>query len=238
MRNRSFGRVSLAIFVLGFCLVGYVLTWPLRKHIGWPRFFLQWFGEALGLDIRIEGSPIRHDVLYVANHVSWLDILAMGGAVRTWFISKDDVMSWPLVGMLARIGGTIFINRESRRAARGQVDQLGTELLRHVPITLFPEGTTGDGTALFPFRPALFASVAPPPPGIRVQPVAIDYGAAAAEIAWTGDEDLGPNAKKVLARPGALVCTLRFLPPLPPSDNRKQLAAQAQSAIAEALAFP
>jgi 1-acyl-sn-glycerol-3-phosphate acyltransferase len=223
--------------VLAFCLLGYGLSWPLRRRIGWPRFFLQWFGEAMGLDVRVEGTPIRRDVLYVANHVSWLDILAMGGAVPTWFISKDDVKAWPLVGMLAKIGGTIFIDRESRRAARGQVDQLGQELLRHVPITLFPEGTTGDGTRLFPFRPALFASVAPPPSGIVVQPVAIDYGPAAAAIAWTGDEDLGPNAKKILARPGALRCTLKFLPPLAPSDDRKAIAAQAQAAIEAALAL-
>lgn len=236
-RYRTVGRVAVALFVLLFCLAGYALTWPIRRRIGWPRFFLQWFGEALGLDVRIEGTPIRRDVLYVANHVSWLDILALGGATPTWFISKSDVGDWPLVGMLARIGGTIFIDRESRRAAHGQVDQLGRALLGGHPITLFPEGTTGDGTTLFPFRPALFASVAPPPRGIAVQPVAIDYGHAAAEISWTGDEALGPNAKTVLARPAALICTLRFLPPLVPSDDRKRLAADAQAAIAEALAL-
>lgn len=235
-RTRFFARVALALFILGFCLAGYALSSPFRQRMGWNRFFLQWFGEAMGLDVRIEGTPIGRDVLYVGNHVSWLDILAIGGATPTLFVSKDDVMGWPLVGMLARIGGTIFIDRTSRRAAHGQVDQLGQALLEHHPITLFPEGTTSDGITMFPFRPALFASVTPPPPGIVVQPVAIDYGAAAAEIAWAGDEDLGPNAKKVLGRPGALVCTLKFLPPLPPSDDRKALAAQAQAAIAAALA--
>lgn len=235
-RLRPIARVALALFVLAFCLIGYGLTWPLRERIGWPRFFLQWFGEAIGLEVRVEGRPLGRDVLYVANHLSWLDILALGGATPTFFISKDDVDGWPLVGTLARIGGTIFIDRESRRAARGQVDQLGTALLGHYPVTLFPEGTTNDGLTLFPFRPALFASVAPAPPGISVQPVAIDYDAAAAAIAWTGDEDLGPNAKKVLARPGRLHCTIRFLDPLPPSDDRKALAAQAQAAIAAALA--
>ena len=237
MGARGFARLLLALAVLALCLAGYALTWPLRRRIGWPRFFLQWFGEALGLDVRIEGTPVGSDVLYVANHLSWLDILALGGATHSYFVSKDDVDGWPLVGMLARIGGTIFIDRESRRAARGQVDQLGQALLGHVPVTLFPEGTTNDGITLFPFRPALLASVAPPPPGIAVQPVAIDYGDAAAEICWTGDEDLWPNAKTILNRPGTLRCTLRFLPPLPPSDDRKQLAAQAQAAIAAALAI-
>ena len=234
---RTIARVSLAVSVLGLCLAGYCLTWPVRRRIGWPRFFLQWFGEALGLEVRIQGTPISRDVLYVANHVSWLDILALGGATSSAFVSKDDVSGWPLVGMLARIGGTIFIDRESRRATRGQVAQLGAALLRHRPITLFPEGTTGDGINLIPFRPALFASVAPPPPGVVVQPVAIDYGPAASEICWCGDEDLGANARKILGRPGALVCTLKFLPPLLASTERKQLAAQAQTAIAAALAI-
>lgn len=234
-RARRIARVVTGLSVLTFCLAGYALTWPIRKRIGWTRFFLQWFGEAMGLDVHVDGRPLGRDVLYVANHVSWLDILAMGGATPTFFISKDDVGAWPLVGMLARIGGTIFIDRNSRRAAHGQVDQLGQALLDHYPITLFPEGTTGDGLSLFPFRPALFASVAPPPPGIAVQPVAIDYGDAANEICWTGDEDLGPNATKVLERPGKLRCTIRFLPPLEPSADRKALAAQAQAAVAEAL---
>ena len=234
-KYRTAARVSTGVFVLAFCLAGYVLTWPLRRRIGWPRFFLQWFGEAMGLDVHVEGEPLGRDVLYVANHVSWLDILALGGATPTGFVSKDDVSGWPLVGMLARIGGTIFIDRESRRAVRGQADQLGQALGAHRPIVLFPEGTTNDGRTLFPFRAALFASVAPPPPGIRVQPVAIDYGAAAAEISWSGDEELGPNALKVLGRPGRLRCTIRFLDPLPPSDDRKALAAQAQDAISAAL---
>lgn len=235
-RYRFIFRLSTGLAIIAFCLVGYALSGPFRKRIGWRRFFLQWFGEAMGLDVRIEGKPVSRDVLYVANHVSWLDILALGGATHTAFVSKDDVDGWPLVGMLARIGGTIFIDRQSRRAARDQADQLATALLAHDPIALFPEGTTGDGISLFPFRPTLFASVAPPPPGIVVQPVAIDYGAAAPAIAWTGNEDLGPNARKVLGRPGALVCTIRFLPPLPPIDDRKRLAAEAQTVIARALA--
>jgi 1-acyl-sn-glycerol-3-phosphate acyltransferase len=236
MRIRVIGRAGYGIAVLLLCLTGYGLTWPLRHRIGWARFFLQWFGEAMGLDIRVEGVPVRDHVLYVANHLSWLDILALGGLTAPHFVSKDDVSSWPLVGMLARIGGTIFIDRESRRAARGQADQLGEALRSGRPVALFPEGTTNDGCGLFPFRAALFASVAPAPPGVVVQPIAIDYGAAAADIAWTGDEPLGPNAARVLGRRHGLRVTIRFLPPLAPSSDRKAIAAQAQAAIAAAIA--
>lgn len=233
---RYFGRAGLGIAVLLFCLIGYGLTWPLRHRIGWPRFFLQWFGEAMGMDVTIVGTPLRRDVLYVSNHLSWLDILAFGGATPMGFISKDDVARWPVVGMLARIGGTIFIDRQSRRAAHGQVDQLGAALLEHRPVMLFPEGTTNDGITVFPFRPALFASVAPPPPRISVQPVALDYGPLAPFVAWTGDEPLAPNLARVLGRKGRMPVVLRFLDPLPPSDDRKALAAEAQARVTAALA--
>ena len=236
VRWRFAGRLCLGIAILLLCLIGYGLTWPIRHRIGWPRFFLQWFGEAMGLDVRIVGTPLRRDVLFVANHLSWLDILAFGGAIRMGFIAKNDIAGWPVIGMLARIAGTIFIDRESRRAAHGQVDQLGAALLQHRPIMLFPEGTTNDGLSVFPFRPALFASVAPPPPGISVQPVAIDYGALAPIVAWSGDEELAPNARRVLSLSGGVPVILRFLDPLPVSEDRKALAAEAQARIVAALA--
>jgi 1-acyl-sn-glycerol-3-phosphate acyltransferase len=235
-RLRTIARLAAGLLIVALCLAGYALSWPLRRRIGWRRFFLQWFGEAIGLDVRVEGAPAGRDVLYAANHVSWLDILALGGATDTAFVSKADVGGWPLVGMLARIGGTIFIERERRGAARGQADRLAAALLRHGPVAFFPEGTTGDGVSLLPFRPALFAAVAPPPPGIAVQPVAIDYGAATADIRWAAGEGFGANARKVLERPGSIACTIRFLAPLAPRDDRKQLAAEARAAIAAALA--
>lgn len=233
---RAMARIAHGLIVLLFCLIGYGLSRPFGLHRRWPRFFLRRFGRAMGLRLSISGTPVPRDVLYVANHLSWLDILALGGVTGAAFVSKDDVDGWPLVGWLARIGGTIFIDRESRRAARGQADQIGEALLRGQPIVLFPEGTTNDGRTIFPFRPALFASVAPAPAGISIQPVAIDYAAAAPDIAWSGDDELGPNAIKVLSRPKGLKVHLHFLPPLPPSADRKALAAQAQAQIERALA--
>jgi 1-acyl-sn-glycerol-3-phosphate acyltransferase len=234
-RLRFITRAAFGVAILGFCFVGHGTARLFRRRSRWPRFFLHHFGRAMGLDVQVVGRPVAANVLYVANHLSWLDILALGGATGAGFIAKSDIAGWPLVGMIARIGGTIFVDRESRRAARGQADQIGEALIVGKPMTLFPEGTTNDGRALFPFRPALFASVAPPPAGIAVQPVAIDYGPVAAEIAWCGDEPLGPNAAKVLGRRGRLTVRLHFLPPLPPSTDRKQLAAQAQAAIEQAL---
>lgn len=232
---RRYTRIAVVLGVLAISLTAYGLSTRIGLRHQWTQRFLRWTARALSLDVQIVGTPVPDHVLYIANHLSWLDILALGSVVDTGFVAKDDVAGWPLIGWLARIGGTIFINRESRREARGQADALGEALKLGRPVVLFPEGTTNDGIALFPFRPALFASVCPPPAGVVIQPIAIDYGAEAAAICWTGDEPLAPNARKILERKGRLLVTLRFLTPITDHPDRKTLAAQTQRMIADAL---
>jgi 1-acyl-sn-glycerol-3-phosphate acyltransferase len=230
-------RIGRAVAALGFCYIGYGIARSFGRGDAWVPRFLAMAARAFGARVRVVGTPIPANVLYAANHVSWMDILALGGVTGAAFVSKDEVERWPLVGALARIAGTIFVRRESRASTRGQADALGVALARGRPAALFPEGTTGDGIALLPFRASLFAAVAPPPPGVCVQPVAIDYGAAAAEIAWAEGESAGANARRLLGRPGRLAVTLHFLAPIDPAlhDDRKAIAAAAQAAIAATL---
>lgn len=234
---RFAGRLLLAAAILLLCLAGYALARPFGRSERWVQRFLGLVARAFGARVRIEGVPLRRDVLFAANHLSWIDILALGGATGAAFVSKDAVAHWPGVGWLSRIGGTIFIDRATRAAARGQADALGAALASGRPAAFFPEGTTGDGLSVGPFRAALFAAVAPPPPGVRVQPVAIDYGAAATEIAWPDGESAAGNACRLIGRRGRLPVTLRFLPPIDPADlpDRKAIAAAARSAISVAL---
>ena len=116
-------------------------------------------------------------VLYAANHVSWLDILALGGAVPLNFVARHDVGQWPAIGWAADLNDTIYIARDVRSSVKGQADTLRQALDSGRAVGLFPEGTTDGGRALLPFRASLFASLYPALPGVRVQPVAIDYGA-------------------------------------------------------------
>ena len=111
------------------------------------------------------------------------------------------------------------------------------EGVRGRAVALFPEGTTEGGHVVLPFRPSLFASLFPPLPGVKVQPVAIDYGAIAEEIAWVGDEPAGANAGRILSRRGTIPVTLRFLEPVDPhqAGERKALAAAARAEVVEAL---
>ncbi len=176
-------------------------------------------------------------MLFVANHTSWLDILVLAGASGTAFVSKDDVARWPAIGWLASLNHTIFIARAARGQVRAQADTLAAALARGQPVALFPEGTTGDGATLLPFRAALFAAVAPPPAGISVQPVLIDYGSAATDIAWADPEGAADNALRIFGRRGRIAATVRFLAPLDPAQlgDRKSIAAASRGAIERAL---
>lgn len=199
--------------------------------------FLAAVTRVFGVRVRVEGAPLRRDVLYLANHVSWLDIVTLGGVTGAAFVSKDDVARWPVVGWLARQAGTVFIHRQSRVEVQGQADALAAALAGGRPVALFPEGTTSDGRTLLPFRTSLLAALDVARPGIRVQPVAIDYGAAAARIAWTGGEGTGGNVKRVGGSAAPLPVTLYFLPPIDPAETtgRKAIAAAARTAIEAAL---
>lgn len=229
-------RAAALVAGLLFCVPLHYLWTLLRLPPVWPQVFLAWAGRCAGLRVRIEGRPVRGRVLYAANHVTWLDILALGGAVPASFVAKDEVEGWPLVGWLAGLNQTIHVVRQARHA-RGQADQLRETLSRGRAIALFPEGTTDAGVETLPFRASLFASLYPALPGVLVQPVAIDYDEAGEEIAWVGEEGAGANAKRIFRRPGRIPVALRFLEPIDPATigDRKALAAQAHAQVLAAL---
>ena len=100
---------------------------------------------------------------------------------------------------------------------------------------VFPEGTTGSGRSLLAFRSTLLHAVAPPPPGTRVRPVALEYGESLDSIAWHGGEGGLANALRVLGLKGPHRVTVRLLDPLPAIADRKALARRARAMIGAAL---
>jgi 1-acyl-sn-glycerol-3-phosphate acyltransferase len=234
---RFYARTAgIALSLLLFVPLHYL--WRLlRLRSPWPRRFLKWVGFAAGARVRIVGTPLRSHVLFLANHVSWLDIMVIAGASGAAFVSKAEVRKWPAIGWLAGLNDTVYVERAARGAVKGQADALRDALASGRPVALFPEGTTEGAREVLPFRASLLASLFPPLPGVRVQPVAIDYGPAVAEIAWTGDEGAGANAKRLLSRRGTLPVTVSFLEPLDPAalPDRKALAAAAQAEVEAAL---
>ena len=201
----------------------------------WPSRFLAAATRLCGVRARVEGVPLEPHTFIVANHTSWLDILILGGSVGAAFVSKAEVQRTPLIGWLADQNRTLYIERADRGGAHRQVEQIAKALDHPQPLTVFPEGTTGDGRHLLQFRSTLLHAVAPPPAGATVRPVAVDYGEFADVVSWHSGEAGMANVRRVLGHRGTMDVTVRLLDPLPPSTDRKALARQARAAIGAAL---
>jgi 1-acyl-sn-glycerol-3-phosphate acyltransferase len=237
MTPRALGRVLSMAVLLAICLP----LWAILRLFGagnfLVRFYLGCVAWLLGLRIRVVGRPVTGNALYAANHISWLDIPALGGTTHARFIAKSEIARWPLIGWLARIGGCVFVERHKRSAARQQADEVVIALRQNRPVTLFPEAGTGDGITLTPFRPSLFAAANEA--GVTVQPIAIDYGTRQAEIAWPDGASFGSELKRMLNRPAPVRVMIHFLDPLDGvTVDRKRLAARTHAEISQALALP
>jgi lyso-ornithine lipid O-acyltransferase len=233
----GFMRVLALAVALILHLVAHGATRLLRLPSLWPRRFLAAVARISGAVVEVRGQPLRQDVLFVANHTNWLDIPIMAGATGTTFVATADVKDWPLVGWLASLHRTVFVDRGNRLGVQGQVGAVRKALGQHQPVAIFPEGTTSDGANFLPFKPALLEVVSPPPRAIRVQPLLLDYGAAR-DLAWIGDEPALANAWRVLTRPGRFTVRLYCLDSFDPLDfgDRKAIAAEARRRILAAFA--
>ncbi|WP_085810690.1 1-acyl-sn-glycerol-3-phosphate acyltransferase [Sphingomonas sp. TZW2008] len=229
-------RLAMLVAALLAALPLHALWRLFRLPSPWPRLFLAGVGWIVGARRRTIGTPLTRDVVFVSNHLSWMDIPLLAGRSGSAFVAKAELREVPLVGWLCTLNRTIFVRREDRMAVAGQIDLLRDALAENCAITVFPEGTTGDGATLLPFKAALLAVLDPPPPGVRVQPVRIDYGAATRELAWVGEEPGQAHAARVLRRRGGFTATLTFCEPFDPRDmpGRKAIAAEARARIAAA----
>lgn len=201
----------------------------------WPSRFLRHAGLIAGVRPRLDGPSLTPHTLVIANHTSWLDIILLGGWAGTAFVSKAELQTTPLLGWIADQNRTIYIDRAARRDSHGQVKRMADGLEHHQPLAVFPEGTTGDGRHLLPFRTTLLEAVAPPPKGVTVRPVALDYGEYADVVGWHSGERGMANFRRVLGNRGTMSVTIRLLDPLLPTDDRKALARQARRSIAASL---
>jgi 1-acyl-sn-glycerol-3-phosphate acyltransferase len=174
-RSTAHGFHGLAIVLLRF---GSYDTAQRHARIGW------WSTKMLrlmGISMRVEGRPHAGGTLVVANHISWLDILALHAVLpHARFVSKADVKAWPLLSHLADAADTLYLERERKRDALRVVHLVAQALVGGQTVAVFPEGTTSDGRALLPFHANLVqAAVAT---GTPVQPVALRFSDARAPI--------------------------------------------------------
>jgi 1-acyl-sn-glycerol-3-phosphate acyltransferase len=196
----------------------------------------------IGLRLVVRGLPLAGRGALVANHSSWLDILALNAAARVFFVAKSEVAGWPGIGWLARASGTLFITRAGREARR-QALLFEARLRAGQRLLFFPEGTSSDGLRVLPFKTTLFAAFfAQDLPGLlSIQPVSLRYAAPQGQDArfygWWGDMALGGHLLRMLAAPRHGHVEVVFCPSLRVSDftDRKALAAVAEAAVRAAL---
>lgn len=215
---------------------------PLAVSKLWYRAALR----ALGWRVRVEGrlSDAR-PLLIVANHVSWADILVLGAQGELSFVAKSEVASWPVIGRLARLQNTLFVERGRRRASGEQAHAVAGRLKQDAGVVLFAEGTTGDGNLVLPFKSTLFGALKVSAQSgdrpVTVQPAAIAYtklhgvplGRLEREVAsWIGDRALGHHLW-LLARHGPLDVVLRFGEPFAADigHGRKELARRCEAEV-------
>ncbi len=146
--------------------------YPADKHIV-ARFWHRNMLKFCGFKIDKVGETATGPVLFLANHVSYLDILVLGGVINACFVSKVEVAKWPLLGKLAQLQNTIFIDRARTRGAiekgRKAVQRAFYQKRR---LIVFPEGTNTIGNVMLPFKRALLEGRTIQ--GYKVQPVSIN----------------------------------------------------------------
>ncbi len=191
-----------------------------------------------GMRVTRHGDPVLHGgVLWVMNHISWLDIFFLNGVRATAFIAKSEIRRWPLLGWLVAGAGTIFIERASRHAVHKVGIAMQAHFAREQAVGLFPEGTTSPGLDLLPFYANLFEPARKA--AVQIQPVALLYfhqGRRSDLAAFVGEQTLLESLWCVLSASGLSV-EIHFLPSIleagaesPPP--RAELGRLAREAIA------
>ena len=180
----------------------------------------------------VTGGPAPGRGLLVSNHLSYLDVLVISAVTPAVFVAKRDVKFWPVVGLLAQLAGTVFVDRR-RRAAVGRVnDQIGDSLEQGGLVVLFPEGTSSNGETVLPFKTSLLEPAAQSRHPLSVCSIqyALDDGDDGAEVSYWGDHTFFTHLLNLLGK-RAVHAVVRFSPVQPAGLDRKELARQLRSEI-------
>ncbi len=231
----------LAHILLGALIVLGMALWRRLGRSTPTSAMVQWWFQRLtpilGLRIRADGQQAK-SALIIANHISWMDIPVLGALGPVGFLSKAEIRQWPLIGWMGAQIGTLFINRGGHQTA-DLIKCIEARMREQRPVVIFAEGTTSDGRQLRGLYPRLLA--AGQQPGVDVQPVAIRYGTNAEPdliAPFIDDDTLIPNLWRVLCQPSTQV-QVHFLAPIVGADlDRRTLATQCETQIAQALEVP
>ena len=172
--------------------------------------------------------------LLVANHLSYLDIVVFGALAPAVFVAKAEVRSWPLISLMARLGGTIFIDRWKLRRLPAVIAQAEAALRDGALLVVFPESTTTDGSVMLPFRPALFEAAVRSKTNVVASHISytVEDGRFASELCWWGEVQLLPHLARMFSKE-SIHAHLRFGSPGSCFAARKAAAAATYAEVAE-----
>lgn len=252
-RLRGFIRIALAIMAT---LVGFVLFVAgkglravfgpkITVHYGVARLWSRAMLAILGVSHSVRGTPIRVGGVLAANHVSWSDILALRCITHINFVSKAEVRRWPVIGTVAAVTDTVFIERK-RTATKRHESELRERIEAGELLCLFPEGTSTDGLRVLPLKSALMSAVFAE--GVRetafVQPVTINYSSPPGQpedfFGWWGTMAFEKHIWDVASRVGnGGAVEVIFHDPIRVSEagDRKSLTRACEAAIRSGLAI-
>ncbi|MDF2232106.1 lysophospholipid acyltransferase family protein [Albimonas sp. CAU 1670] len=230
--------VLLSIYLVFKGIERVIPAFRARERV--QRLWARTMGRLVGLSVTVTGEPMPHGGALVANHSSWSDIFVLVGAARMTFVSKAEVRAWPVVGWIAAVCGTVFVERK-RSAAKAQEAEMRARMIAGERLLFFPEGTSTDNRRVLHFRSTLFAALTAPE--LRdvawVQPVSVVYRTNPATTlpdtfyGWWGDMEFGPHVWSLLTRSFGGEAEVVFHDPIRVADmpDRKKLAQESWRAV-------
>lgn len=213
--------LTLAAFIVRYWFGRLRGPYTLERRALWMQGCALLAMRSMGIHSRVHGQPPTHG-LVVANHLSYLDIVILSAAMPCFFVAKMEIDAWPFFGKAARSGGTIFLDRASRASANSVASQMTQRLQMPIPVLLFPEGTSTDGSQVLPFHsrlihPATEAGALITAASIRY---VIEDGTPERELCWFGNVLFLPHLWKTLGTAG-FSAEVRFGEPRVYPDRRK-----------------
>lgn len=255
LSSNPFARALRYVFRVPFLLWHILVDLPLVLllitpltagiRIGGERLdhlLIRWWSGGImrvfGMRMRRVGVPQAGACVFVANHVSWIDIVALHSQRMMGFVAKREIAGWPLIGWMATRGETIFHQRGNQESLGGVLHEMLARLRAGRSVGVFPEGRTRDGREIGPFHARIFLAAVEA--GAPVQPVALRYGEHASAqhiVAFGPDETFFANFIRLLGEP-ARVAEVHFLEPVAPGDaeGRRGIAELARERIVAAMA--
>ena len=213
---------SILTCIVRFWLLGLSGPRTLERRALWVQASARHMLKSLGIEYTVEGVPPTHG-LVVSNHLSYIDILIFSAAMPCFFVAKMEIVGWPFFGKAARSGGTIFVDRSSLASAQSVAEQM-TERLKlpiPIPVLLFPEGTSTDGSQVIRFHSRLIDPATSL--GVPITTACVRYvlppGIEERELCWYGDETFVNHLWKVLGVTG-YVAEVQFGEPRVYTDRR------------------